>query len=221
MVLSNRQLIAREKSLGKREAEISELERQAQAGTYQPPVNDKNFPSFLHWWVWHHDRDLSDDRAPIMKKLRLLFLGTGIVYLANVIGCLATLAPEAAEKVDSPATMIVLSLMLLVVLCPLAMEFVFFTLSKAMKRVKAAKYICGLAACFVYFVFIMFTIIEIQDGDSVDFIVTIAVWSGNGAVGFIALVFVLLAIAEAALLLVVVQVLPPERNARKADTGDM
>jgi hypothetical protein len=188
MVLSKAQMDQRESELAKREAEISKYEQQVASGTFVPR-KEKNFPPYLNWWAWHPDRDLPVNIAPSMKKLRLIFLGVTLVYVINVIGCFALMSPGASEKVRSPATHIVLSLVFLIVLCPLSFELAFFGLYKAVQRGKGLKFFVSLFWYVVWFAFLCFNVVGLIDTGSVGFMIMFQVFGGSTGAGVVALIF--------------------------------
>lgn len=196
IIVTEKQLEERELALAKREAELSELEQQLADGTYVKPKPEKNFPPLIHLWAWHPDRDLPPDLVTPMKRLLWIFMAAVVVYFVNWIGCLSCLAKGAAERVDSPATKIVVSSIFLFVFCPLAFHLAFFAIYKAMKKRKALKFFCGMIAYAVWFIALVFNVIGIKGGGNVGLITMIDVFSGNAVVGVISLIFTLLGTCE-------------------------
>jgi hypothetical protein len=189
MLVTDKQMREREAELQKKEAEIAALEGAVADGTYKKPASDKNFPPLLKWWAWHPRRDLKEDLVGPMQKIRWLFIGWAGAALINVVGCLACLTPSVSKKLKSPATMIVLSILGLVVFCPLATDLALFTLYKAMRNAKALKFFCGLGVYAIWILYIVFCVLGIMGTGSLGIIATIDVFGANAVVGVIGLIF--------------------------------
>lgn len=202
MVLTQKQLEDRERALDKREAELAEIERQVADGTYVREESDKNFPPFLKWWSWHPDRDLPEDIRGRLKKLMWLFILCTFVYFVNCFACFFCFIRSAEGEVDlgSVATKVVLSIVFFAAFCPLAYEFVFFQLYKALKNGKAGKYICGMIMYAIWWIFLVFNLIGLRDCGSVGFILMLDAWDTHIIAGVTGLIFVILGALDAVLL---------------------
>lgn len=200
MPITEAQVEARERQLAERERQIAEKENALQSGTLTVEQTRKNFPPLLKWWEYHPDDDIPEHGRKMAKWTFYLFCATGIVYLVNLIGCLACLGSQSAAK-TSVGLLIGLSVVYFIVFWPLSFEICYFVLYDALRRAKGMKFICGLAMYVIWWLILVFNVIGMKDGGAVGIIIMINLFSGGkGAIGAIACVFTILAIVDCAAL---------------------
>lgn len=185
----------REAALNQREQAIQSKEQAIQNGTYVPPTNQKNFPPLIKVWAYHPDEDLPANAVKLGKLLFYIWGATGIIYFINAFGCLCCLNPGAAKKVSSPATLIILSLVVLLLLFPLSYEVGYFVFYKALVQGKALKFICFLVVYAIWFVILAIETIGFEETGSVGFITTINLFGAESGkfAAVIGLIFSILA----------------------------
>lgn len=195
--ISQSDLDKRESILRQREQAILEKEEAVQNGTIERAANPKNFPPFIRLWAYHPDEDLPENSRKMAKLIFYVFGATGIVYLVNFIGCLCCLNHGAAQRVSSPATKIVLSIIFLFVFFPISYEVSYFVLYRALQQQKAMRFFCFLFTYAVWILILAFNAIGLDEGGSVGFIQMIDLFSAESGkfVAFIALIFSVLACA--------------------------
>jgi hypothetical protein len=167
----------REAVLAKREERLAMYEQQIRDGTYQRPT-EKNFPPILHWWSWHPERDLSPDAIGLMRKIRILYFVTWLLYLENIAAALAL--NFGGEKLAG-ATMIVLSVFMALVLTPLAVDFAFFGMYKGMKKAGAIRFFWGFGLHCVWLGILIFNLIGVDWGAAGGYIIMVKAASVKGS----------------------------------------
>lgn len=190
----------REEALARREREIESKEQAIQNGTYTPPSTNKNFPPLLRIYSYHPDEELPESARKQAKVLFYIYLGIGILYLINWIGCLFCLNHSAAQATSSPATKIVLSTIFLFAFYPLSYEVSYFVYYKALAQGKALRFVCFLATYIIWGLFLAFNAIGLDESGSIGWIQTIDMFSteGGGA-KFVAVVGIIFSILATAL----------------------
>lgn len=168
----------REQALARREREIESKEQQIQNGTLAPPTSRKNFPPFLRIYAYHPDEDLPENSRQLAKILFYMYLGIGLIYLLNWIGCLACLG--AGSSTSSPATKIVISSIDLFILFPVSWEISYFVFYKALAEGRGLKFVCFLITYIIWGIILIVEAIGFDDGGSVGWIQMIDLFSGTG-----------------------------------------
>ncbi|KAH0794984.1 Secretory carrier-associated membrane protein 1 [Histomonas meleagridis] len=186
----------REEMLARREREIEALENRVSSGDIPKVQTRKNFPPLLKWWAYHPDEDLPEKSVTIAKQIFYVYLATVAVYLINCIGCFCCLA--SAEHTSSPATKIVLSLLFLIIFCPISFEVSYFVLYDALARGKALRFFCFMATYIIWCGILVFNLIGIDDSGSVGYIQMINLFGGPAGVAIIALIFCILGTLDVA-----------------------
>ena len=190
----------REEALARREREIESREQAIQNGTYTPPSSNKNFPPFLRLYSYHPDEELPESARKQAKILFYIYLGIGILYLINWIGCLFCLNHSAAQATSSPATKIVLSTIFLFAFYPLSYEVSYFVYYKALAQGKALRFVCFLATYIIWGLFLAFNAIGLDESGSIGWIQTFDMFSANGGgAKFVAVVGIIFSILATAL----------------------
>lgn len=187
--LTEADLRAREEALERREREIELREQQLADGTYVAPKDAKNFPPLLHLWAYHPDDDIPENFRVLVKRIFWIYCSCAIVYLLNFIGALGCLKGEAAKKTSSPATMIVMSIIYLVVLIPVSFEVSFFVMYSAVKEGKGLRLFCFMVTYFIWFAFLVLNLIGINGNGTLGYIITFDLFGAAKGVAIIGLLF--------------------------------
>ncbi|KAH0795031.1 Secretory carrier-associated membrane protein 1 [Histomonas meleagridis] len=194
--ITDEDLRKREEMLAKREREIESLENRISSGDIPVREPRKNFPPLLRWWSYHPEEDLPEKAQPIAKQIFYVYLATVFVYLINCIGCFCCLA--SAENTSSPATKIVLSLLFLIIFCPISFEISYFVLYGALQTGKGLRFFCFMATYIIWCGILVFNLIGIDDSGSVGFIQMINLFGGPAGVAIVSLVFCVLGCLDVA-----------------------
>jgi hypothetical protein len=117
----------------------------------------------------------------------------------NVAGALSLLS--VGGSVGSPATVIVLSLLMFVFLSPLSFDLVFFVLYKALMKGSGLRFLCGMITFVIWTGILVFNVIGIRNAASVGFITMIDVFNSNSGVGAICLIFCIMGCVGTALMI--------------------
>ena len=185
--LTDEDLRRREEVLSRREREIENLENRVSNGDIPTRTTRKNFPPLLKLWAYHPDEDLPEKSRSIAKQVFYIFNATVGVYLVNCIGCFCCLA--SARYTSSPASKIVLSLLFLIVFCPISFEVSYFILYDALSKGKGLRFFIFMFTYLIWCGILVFNLIGIDDSGSVGFIQMINLFAGPVVTAVVALVF--------------------------------
>jgi len=181
-------LAAREAALEARERQIREREdaiATAKATGDMSSINPRpfNFPYYFNWYKYYPEHDIDEGARPLLERVKMVhYAGAGILAY-NFLVCLLCLSKSVAAKLTSPATLIVLSLIYVLLVAPVSFDIVFMVFYNALKEDKALKYYGFLLTYGIYFLFFGFLAIGTSifgTVGSVGWINTLNIMSGTG-----------------------------------------
>jgi hypothetical protein len=200
--ISERDIIAREEALARRERDISTMEDQVRSGTYVAPTTRNNFPPFLKWWAYYPNEDLPENARSDAKLLFWAYTAGFIPYAINVIGALGVQFTSGAGTAADTSTgmLLALSIFFLVVWQLLGYECFYFLYYKALIQGKGLKFICSLVTFVIWWGMLVFNVIGVKDGGSVGIMIVADLQGKFNGCFTIGLIFVLVGLADAAAL---------------------
>lgn len=170
----------REEYLREREMRINNINARSNAGDITAYPN--NFPPLLKWYKYYPDKDLPSDSHIMVNRMLHIYYGGILLCLINVVCSFMTLAPNAASKVKSPATLIVTSLVFLFLVPYTMISLSFMNLYKSLKETRGLLYVIHMIVHSLTCIFFFFSALSIGSYGGLGWINSVNILSGGSKV---------------------------------------